>query len=150
MKTIYITEDPKTYIPRIATFVFVAVMAIAVRYMLILQGSEVFVGIGIFGLAYSIYSYFYPKKLLRLDEDGIRNMETHITVPWSRIQEITVEPFVEGEYVRDGMRHLVCRGYSPRAEGIVEWWRLGVSAKSASQQANRIMEVRKQYMEAKS
>lgn len=148
MKTTYITEDPKTYLPRILTFVFVAMMAMAVRYFLELKGSEVFIAVGGFGLAYSVYSYFYPKKLLRMDADGVRNLETHMTVPWNRIQEVTIEPFVEGEYVRDGMRHLVCRGYSPRVEGIVEWWRLGVSAASANAQAQRIMQAQKCYMEA--
>lgn len=150
MKPAYITEDSRMYLTRIATFVFVAILAMAVRYYLELKGSEVFVAVGLFGLAFSLYSYFFPKKLLRMDENGARHLEKHITVPWERISEITVEPFVEGEYVREGMRHIVCRGYSPRAEGIVEWWRLGVVARSAEANAATIRKYQKYYTEGKS
>ncbi len=145
MKPVYITEDSRMYVSRIGTFVFVMIMAMAIRYYMELSGSEVFIAVGAFGLLYSVYSYFWPKKLMRLDSDGTRMLSKHITVPWERISEITIEPYVEGEYIREGMRYIVCRGYSPMAEDKIEWWRLGVTARMAEKEAEKIRRLKKHY-----
>ncbi len=150
MREKYITEDPRMYLPRIGTFVFVTLVALAVWHFLKIRGSEIFVVVGAIGLVYSIYSYFAPKKILCLSARGVKMMESQVTVPWERISEVEVCPFEEGEYVRPGMRHIVCLGYSPRAEGLIEWWRIGTTVRVARRDAQKILQAREYFMKESS
>lgn len=145
MKPVFIREDKRDYLQKMGAFAFVTAVSVAVWQIMKVRGSEIFVAACAIAFLYCLYGYFFPTKLLRLDSKGAKLLASNILIPWNYIYEVNVQPFIDGEHENPKKRYVVCRGYSPRAESIVEWWRLPVGARRADKVAAQVWRMKELY-----
>lgn len=142
MKPTYVYEDRRVYLIRLVAFAVVTLISVGVWQILQVMGSHIFVAVCALGLLYSLYSYFRPRPLLRMDARGAQLLSNRILVPWQYIYDIRVE---DGQGAEAGRQYIVARGYSPRAEEEVEWWRLPAPAGKAAAVAAQIRREKERY-----